>query len=107
MFLQTIATFIPTTEDLMKLYITDVVDKTAKNISPLYRLDSFDYTVLILYFSILGILAIYGGYRIKQVIDFWRYRNLGPEPKAHFQDEDLPHITAACLAVTNSVSRLA
>jgi cellulose synthase/poly-beta-1,6-N-acetylglucosamine synthase-like glycosyltransferase len=93
MLFQTIATFAPTTEDLMKLYITDVVDKTAKNISPLYRLDSFDYTILILYFSILGILAIYGGYRIKQVIDFWRYRNLGPEPKGRFGEADLPHIT--------------
>ena len=93
MFLQTIATFVPTTEELMKLYITDVVDKTTKNISPLYRLDTFDYTVLILYFSILGILAIYGGYRIKQVIDFWRYRDLGPKPKAKFQEAELPHIT--------------
>src|SRR6266850_2376462 len=93
MFLNSIAAFVPTTEELMKLYITDVVDKTAKNISPLYRLDGFDYTVLILYFTILGILAIYGGYRIKQVIDFWRYRELGPEPKARFSEADLPHIT--------------
>lgn len=93
MLLQTIATLVPTTEELMKLYITDVLDKTAKNISPLYHLDSFDYTVLILYFSILGILSIYGGYRIKQVIDFWRYRELGPKPKAYFQEAELPHIT--------------
>jgi len=93
MLLNTLATLVPTTEELMKLYITDVVDKTAKNISPLYRLDAFDYTVLIVYFSILGILAIYGGYRIKQVIDFWRYRKLGPEPKARFKEEELPHIT--------------
>lgn len=93
MFLHTIAAIIPTTEDLMKLYITDVFDKTVGNVSPLYQLDSFDYTVLILYFSVLGVLAIYGGYRVKQVIDFWRYRNLGPEPKAQFTDAELPQIT--------------
>ena len=93
MFLFSIAAFIPTTKDLMKLYIEDVIDKTALNVSPLYQLDAFDYTVLIVYFSILGVLAIYGGYRVKQVIDFWRYRNLGPEPKEQFTDADLPSIT--------------
>ncbi|MBD0325544.1 MAG: glycosyltransferase, partial [Pyrinomonadaceae bacterium] len=71
----------------------DSVYKTAGNISPLYRLDAIDYTVLILYFSVLFVLAIYGGYRIKQVIDFWRYRKLVPQPKAHFKEDELPHIT--------------
>ena len=93
MLLHTLAAIVPTTEELMKLYITDVVDKTAKNISPLYRLDSFDYTVIIVYFTILGVLSIYGGYRIKQVIDFWRYKELGPKPKAQFSDAELPFIT--------------
>ena len=36
-----------------------VVDKTAANISPLYQLDAFDWTVLIIYFGILFVLAIY------------------------------------------------
>ena len=71
----------------------ELIDKTAGNISPLYRLDTFDYTVLILYFSILTILAIYGGYRVKQVIDFWRYRKLVPVPAGHFAEEELPRIT--------------
>ncbi|MDT4896330.1 MAG: hypothetical protein QOH25_1407 [Acidobacteriota bacterium] len=71
----------------------EIIDKTSGNISPLYRLDTFDYTVLILYFSILTILAIYGGYRVKQVIDFWRYRKLVPTPAGHFSEEELPHIT--------------
>jgi cellulose synthase/poly-beta-1,6-N-acetylglucosamine synthase-like glycosyltransferase len=71
----------------------EIVDKTAGNISPLYRLDTFDWTVLILYFSILTILAIYGGYRIKQVVDFWRYRKLAPQPSARFAADELPHIT--------------
>ena len=92
MSLHTLAAFIPTTEELMKAYL-DVVDKTAGNISPLYRLDTFDYTILIFYFGILGVLAIYGGYRVKQVVDFWRYRKLTPQPKAHFAAGDFPHIT--------------
>src|SRR6266705_1064407 len=67
--------------------------KTASNISPLYRLDAFDWTVLILYFTILLTLSIYGAYRIKQVIDFWRYRGFVPEPKSHFSESELPPIT--------------
>ncbi len=58
----------------------DAITKTAGNISPLYRLDGFDWTILILYFAILTVLAVYGGYRVKQVIDFWRYRKFIPEP---------------------------
>ncbi|HEY0405979.1 MAG TPA: glycosyltransferase [Pyrinomonadaceae bacterium] len=69
------------------------VYKTAGNISPLYHLDAIDWTILTLYFSILVVLSIYGGYRIKQVIDFWRYRKLGPTPKARFSEENLPLIT--------------
>src|SRR4030095_8566181 len=71
----------------------EIIDKTSGNISPLYRLDTFDWTVLILYFSILTVLAIYGGYRIKQVIDFWRYRKLVPVPAGHFTEEELSRIT--------------
>jgi cellulose synthase/poly-beta-1,6-N-acetylglucosamine synthase-like glycosyltransferase len=71
----------------------DAITKTAGNISPLYRLDAFDWTVLILYFAILVVLAVYGGYRVKQVIDFWRYRKFVPEPKGRFAEADLPLIT--------------
>jgi cellulose synthase/poly-beta-1,6-N-acetylglucosamine synthase-like glycosyltransferase len=87
-----LAALIPTTEELLKNY-TEVIEKTTGNISPLYRLDAFDYTILIVYFGILGILAIYGGYRVKQVIDFWRYRKLKPQPKGHFEESGLPFIT--------------
>src|SRR5205814_252683 len=47
--------------------------KTAVNISSLYQLDALDWTVLIIYFGILAVLAIYGVYRIKLVAEFWRY----------------------------------
>jgi cellulose synthase/poly-beta-1,6-N-acetylglucosamine synthase-like glycosyltransferase len=71
----------------------DAITKTAGNISPLYRLDGFDWTILILYFAILTVLAVYGGYRVKQVIDFWRYRKFVPQPKGKFAEADLPVIT--------------
>ena len=74
-------------------YYHDLVNKTWANISPLYQLDTFDYIVLLAYFSILFLLAVYGAYRIKQVIDFWRYRNFIPEPAGRFAEEDLPVIT--------------
>jgi cellulose synthase/poly-beta-1,6-N-acetylglucosamine synthase-like glycosyltransferase len=70
-----------------------VITKTEGNISPLYSLDAFDWTVLIIYFSILTVLAIYGAYRIKQVVDFWRYRGIVPRPKAFFEERALPRIT--------------
>ena len=74
-------------------YYHDLVNKTWANISPLYQLDSFDYIVLFSYFAILFLLAVYGAYRIKQVVDFWRYRNFVPEPAGHFAEEQLPLIT--------------
>ena len=71
----------------------DVINKTSGNISPLYNLDEIDWIILTLYFGILLILSVYGGYRIKQVIDFWRYRKITPEPKSRFAEAELPRIT--------------
>ena len=72
---------------------TDFYDKTSTNISSLYVLDAFDWTVLIIYFGILTVLAIYGVYRIKQVIEFWRYSRFPPKAKASFAEALLPKIT--------------
>jgi len=71
----------------------DVVNKTAGNISPLYKLDAFDWTVLIVYFGILFVLAIYGVYRVKQVSEFWRYSKFPPKPKGYFAEDELPFVT--------------
>ncbi|MCA1612759.1 MAG: glycosyltransferase [Acidobacteria bacterium] len=79
--------------DLQAEFIDAWYWQTQSNISTLYRLDAFDWTVLVLYFSILFVLAVYGAYRIKQVIDFWRYRRIQPSPKAFYADADLPVIT--------------
>ena len=66
---------------LFERYFHDLVNKTWGNISPLYQLDMFDWTVLLVYFGILTVLAIYGVYRVKQVVDFWRYSKFPPKPK--------------------------
>ncbi len=83
----------PPPESLLETYFHDVHWKTYSNISPLYQLDSFDYIILLSYFTILTTLAVYGAYRIKQVIDFWRYHKFVPQPKASYAEEDVPHIT--------------
>jgi cellulose synthase/poly-beta-1,6-N-acetylglucosamine synthase-like glycosyltransferase len=79
------------------LYKTGYSDSLSQasvyNISPLYYIDAFDWTVLIIYFSILTVLAIYGVYRVKQVIEFWRYSRFPPKAKSAFAEEDLPHVT--------------
>ena len=82
-----------TPNELFARYFQDVTNKTWGNISPLYQLDAFDWTILILYFAILAVLAVYGGYRVKQVIDFWRYRKFIPQPKGVFSEAELPLIT--------------
>ena len=83
----------PDPQALFERYFHDLVNKTWGNISPLYRLDTFDYVILIVYFAILATLAVYGAYRIKQVIDFWRYRKFVPQPAGRFAETDLPRIT--------------
>src|SRR5437763_1119636 len=80
-------------DPLLGKYVEEAVAKTAENISPLYRLDAFDWTVLTVYFAVLFVLSLYGAYRIKQVVEFWRYRKIGPRPAATFADEELPRVT--------------
>ena len=83
----------PSPQAVFEQYFHDLVNKTWGNISPLYKLDTFDWLILIVYFAILGTLAVYGAYRIKQVIDFWRYKNFVPTPDAYFSEAELPTIT--------------
>ncbi|MCA1635913.1 MAG: glycosyltransferase [Acidobacteria bacterium] len=80
-------------DPLFRAYVEEAVWKTAENISPLYRLDAFDWTILTAYFAILTVLALYGAFRIKQVVDFWRYRHLGPTPRALYGETELPLVT--------------
>ncbi len=82
-----------TPTQLFERFFSESVYKTWGNISPLYHLDLFDWVVLVSYFTILSVLAVYGGYRIKQVIDFWRYKDFVPTPLGKFNESELPHIT--------------
>jgi cellulose synthase/poly-beta-1,6-N-acetylglucosamine synthase-like glycosyltransferase len=74
-------------------HFCDAVNKTAGNISSLYRLDTLDWLVLIVYFGILTVLSIYGAYRVRQVIEFWRYSKFPPHPKGRFAEAELPTVT--------------
>src|SRR6185369_5865123 len=74
-------------------YSDSVSQASVYNISPLYYIDAFDWTVLIIYFSILTVLAIYGVYRVKQLIEFWRYSKFPPKAKHQFPEAELPHVT--------------
>src|SRR5437764_14832422 len=51
----------------------DSMYKTAANISPLYQFDAFDWTVLIIYFVIITVLALYGVYCVNHVIELRLY----------------------------------
>lgn len=83
---------IATPSELLSRYF-DPLNQTAGNVSPLYQLDFFDWTVLLCYFLILGVLALYGAYRIKQVVDFWRYRKIKPRPARLYAEHELPVVT--------------
>jgi cellulose synthase/poly-beta-1,6-N-acetylglucosamine synthase-like glycosyltransferase len=63
------------------------------NISFLYTLDAFDWAIIILYFTILALLAILGVYRVRMVYQFWRYRHIKPQPHDRFTYSELPRIT--------------
>lgn len=77
----------------LPVLLDDLFARNVDNISNLYRLDTFDWTILALYFSLLGILAIFGAYRLAQVVSFWRYRKHAPQPQAYFSEQDLPFVT--------------
>lgn len=64
-----------------------------ENLSYLYTLDAFDITVISLYFGLLGLLAIFGLYRLRMVYHFWRYRRIQPHPLRVFEPSELPIIT--------------
>ena len=55
LFQDTQPPFGPTPNELFVRYFHDVTNKTWGNISPLYRLDAFDWTILIAYFTILKV----------------------------------------------------
>jgi cellulose synthase/poly-beta-1,6-N-acetylglucosamine synthase-like glycosyltransferase len=63
------------------------------NISFLYAPDTFDWVIIIFYFTILALLAILGAYRLRMVYQFWRYRHVKPQPKRRYAESEAPRIT--------------
>ncbi|MBO0797440.1 MAG: glycosyltransferase, partial [Blastocatellia bacterium] len=76
-----------------KITLDPILRHGRENISYLYTLDSFDWTIIILYFTILILLSILGIYRLRMVYQFWRYRHISPQPKGCFGEGELPSIT--------------
>lgn len=83
---------VPTPEQIETL-LDPILKHGRDNISYLYSLDTFDLTVIIIYFTILTLLGVLGVYRIRMVWQFWRYRDMKPEPKRRFAESELPRIT--------------
>jgi cellulose synthase/poly-beta-1,6-N-acetylglucosamine synthase-like glycosyltransferase len=95
-FLQVFLQVVPNPDDAMREIkrINDpILSHGRDNISYLYSLDGFDWTIILLYFIILMLLAILGLYRVRMVYQFWCYRNIKPVPKRIFAASELPRIT--------------
>jgi cellulose synthase/poly-beta-1,6-N-acetylglucosamine synthase-like glycosyltransferase len=83
----------PQSPEQVKDLVHPILRHGRDNISFLYVLDGFDWFIIILYFTILTLLAILGAYRVRMVWQFWRYRNVKPQPKRRFAEDELPRIT--------------
>ncbi|HVF88621.1 MAG TPA: glycosyltransferase [Blastocatellia bacterium] len=65
----------------------------AGNISYLNVNDTLDLYLMWIYFSILGLLSVYGVYRYRMVYLFLRYKDHNPKPKSAFAPNRLPRVT--------------
>jgi cellulose synthase/poly-beta-1,6-N-acetylglucosamine synthase-like glycosyltransferase len=77
----------------LEMLIHPIMRHGRDNISFLYSLDAFDWAIIIIYFTILALLAILGVYRVRMVYQFWRYRQVKPQPKRRFAESEAPRIT--------------
>ena len=82
----------PSPDDVQRLMLP-IYRNGRENLSYLTTLDAGDLTVIILYFSLLGLLAIFGLYRLRMVYHFWRYKDVKPQPLRKFAEDELPRIT--------------
>ncbi len=65
---------------------------TDNTFAGIHKLDWFDWLLLVPYFTLLGILAIYGAHRFAVIRGYLKYRNRVPqEPAQRF--EQLPRVT--------------
>jgi cellulose synthase/poly-beta-1,6-N-acetylglucosamine synthase-like glycosyltransferase len=83
----------PQTVEEVKIALDPILKHGRDNICYLYSMDTFDWVVVSIYFSILLLLTITGFYRIRMIYNFWRYLKAKPQPKRRFAEDELPHIT--------------
>jgi cellulose synthase/poly-beta-1,6-N-acetylglucosamine synthase-like glycosyltransferase len=83
----------PSDPEQIRTLIHPILRHGRDNISYLYSMDAFDWAIVILYFTILTLLAILGAYRLRMVYQFRRYRHVKPQPKRRFGEDELPRIT--------------
>jgi cellulose synthase/poly-beta-1,6-N-acetylglucosamine synthase-like glycosyltransferase len=74
-------------------FVDSIGDYPAGNLSYLYSLDTLDLAIITTYFAILVLLAVYGGYRLRIVYQFWRYAKSAPVPARRFGEDELPVVT--------------
>lgn len=82
----------PDPEEMRRLLLP-IYRNGRENLSYLTSLDGSDIAVITLYFTLLGLMAILGLYRLRMVYHFWRYKDIKPHPKRQFAEAELPRIT--------------
>jgi cellulose synthase/poly-beta-1,6-N-acetylglucosamine synthase-like glycosyltransferase len=82
----------PSPEEVRRLMLP-IYRNGRENLSYLTSLDASDITVIVLYFTLLGLMALLGLYRLRMVYHFWRYKDIKPQPKRQFTATELPRIT--------------
>lgn len=93
MHLPSILLFQPPPPEQTRILLDPIMRHGRDNISYISSMDGFDWTIVTLYFTILALLAILGIYRVRMVWQFRRYRDIKPQPKRSFAENELPHIT--------------
>ena len=80
------ASFLPASASKL---VDSLLDDTFTNI---YRLQPFDYAILVPYFAVLIVLSVYGLHRYHMIRGYWKYRNRMPTEAPH-RFEQLPRVT--------------
>jgi cellulose synthase/poly-beta-1,6-N-acetylglucosamine synthase-like glycosyltransferase len=70
-------------------FVDSLLDDTFTNI---YRLQPFDYAILVPYFAVLIVLSVYGLHRYHMIRGYWKFRNLMPT-EAPQRFAQLPRVT--------------
>src|SRR5258708_886368 len=70
-------------------FVDSLLDDTFTDI---YRLQPFDYAILVPYFAVLIILSFYGVHRYHMIRGYWKYRKHMPT-EAPRRFEQLPRVT--------------